>query len=121
MTDREIVVYLAEKVMGWVESDGGSSSFPIFRFCQGGIYPSGWRVFDHRLHCGRDWNPLENIADAFEVQAALPDDKRDDFSKALWQIFADEKTPWRSKFEGYWHFSNATARQRCLAILEVTK
>lgn len=121
MTDREIIIHLAEKVMGWH------------------VYPLTKSGYDQRLHehrlieniegkwnhfppgkPGKLWNPPESIADAFEVGEALAcrggSMKR--FSAYLLAVMEID-TPLEG--QDVYAISHATARQRCLAIVEATR
>lgn len=97
MTDREKVVKLATDVMGWKDfGKNVSDDSPL------------WKL----------WDPLESICDAYEMESKIPVALRDEYTRALWGLFADTKTQlWRSKFDGYWYFTHATARQRCEAAI----
>lgn len=55
MTEQQIIETLARKVMGWEKATA----------------TDGEEYWDNGVFCGgiwlKDWNPLQNIADAFEV------------------------------------------------------
>lgn len=115
MTDQDIVRHLAEKVMGWKAEES-----------LGGLYITN--PSDHRMRrfwdagrTGADyWNPLESIADAFEVQAAIPEEKRWDYLMELREVVGATIDPLTTT-GGVWSLVAATPRQRCLAALEATR
>ncbi len=104
MTDREKIICLATRVMGWTFNRGI------------------WMVLEDGELCLADyddWNPLESIADAFEVQVAIPEPKRRIFGHALISVIEFSKDPKISPISATtWEIVNATARQRCDAIIE---
>lgn len=119
MTDRDKVVKLATEVMGWYILDpefNPTGDIPKgATLCSwSGCNLSYWAAPERAR---RPWNPLESIANAYEMESKIPVALRDEYCRALWNSFAGIKTPWRSKFEGYWYFTHATARQRCDAAI----
>ncbi len=112
MTDLELITHLAEKVLGWEAKgadDWGMRSW---------AGPDKWRHYYERT--GEGWNPLASIADAFEVQAAIPGDARDAYVGYL------ECECVRGGFDedsvaDQWAVITATPRQRCMAAYEATK
>jgi hypothetical protein len=64
-----------------------------------------------------EWWPRysTSIADAWAMEAAIPEEKRDEYCKRLWVVLNGTPVEWRSKFCGYWYMVHATPRQRCLA------
>lgn len=64
MTDREKVLWLAEKVMGWK-----------LCACRLGGKSCG-QIYDGNGACRTSWNPLESWADAMEVQAKILADSK---------------------------------------------
>lgn len=118
MTDREIIIHLAEKVMGWRNCDTDfSAQFPAYRDMAQFDSDDLYRVFDREKHTGRNWNPLISITDAFEVQAALKAGQSPRYMDALENQYLayPEDCSWLS------YLICATPRQRCLAIVEATK
>ncbi len=106
MSDRDIIEFLATKCMGWKVIALGVTS---------GIFdPDPANITGPARVWPRNFNPLENIADAMECQAALPEDKRWDFvNKLRREIDAPLNT-----IDAVWELINATPRERCLAIVK---
>lgn len=107
MDDKQIIRTLAEQVMWWHERgfafDGGMGWFDSNEYLV------------HRIDC---WNPLESIADAFEMQAKL--DAADMFSRymrVLVMVLFPEQGPIPGDEEVWSALLQATARQRCLAAI----
>lgn len=75
MTDKEIIIYLAEKVMGWTAvefdaEDRKKDNLP--RLVEQAVRDTWWlRMHHDGPQQGMQWNPLENIADSFEVNEKL--------------------------------------------------
>lgn len=127
MTDREIIIYLAEKVMGWTAvefdaEDRKKDNLP--RLVEQAVRDTWWlRMHHDGPQQGMQWNPLENIADSFEVQKAVPEGKMPVYAREL-VIVTDAFMNARGSWELHRRDSlliAATARQRCLAIVEATK
>lgn len=112
MTDREKVVKLATEVMGWKVRPAHESRRLVIDCGDGRI-----RHLTQVNGLVDVWDPLDSILAAYEMESKIPVALRDEYCRALWGLFADIKTPWRSKFEGYWFFTHATARQRCDAAI----
>lgn len=118
MTDREKVVKLATEVMGWTMRPPRrlkEPDYPCFGMDLDAM--ATFYEWEDGSVSFRGWNPLDSISDAYEMESRIPVALRDEYCRALWNSFADIKTPWRSKFEGYWFFTHATARQRCDAAI----
>lgn len=119
MTDREIIIHLAEKVMGWtvrnVDAVSGSKEVIAIRDASGRDriwYPG----------CGnRYWNPLESIADAFEVQAVVLAWKHADKYIFRMNDMACSGAAVISTTRMARFMLSASPRQRSLAIVEATK
>jgi hypothetical protein len=108
MVDEEIVRFLAEKAMGWVRTewpDNGQGNPPWY-----------WRLPNGLLK-GMGWNPLRNIADAFELQTAiraLGPQVRRKYTRALnFEWSPDNPGEGRD-----WHMAAATARERSIAAVK---
>ncbi len=120
MTDEQIIRFLAEKVMGWscvgFYDDTRLTSVP--RLVEQHGKPDGQRDWylivnedpNDPARKGRAWNPITSIADAFEVQAAIPEDNRYAYVLQLEAIFENDYHP-------AWSLANATARQRSIAAV----
>lgn len=115
MTDREIVIFLAEKVMGWQVFQSGRGSWwardKADTLEERDIMLESLHPWDEMPA----WKPLESIADAFEVQAALKAGQIDRYIEALLDGWP------KSGFNEYWWLIQLTPRQRCLAIVEATR
>ena len=80
LSDRDKTILIAERVMGWLNGDiriDPRRTGVVFH----ATYPEAPR-FNLRVWIGgthREWNPFEFIADAFEVEAALPEDQRESY------------------------------------------
>lgn len=109
-SDAGLVRFLAEKVMRWKCDEMISG----IRFIEipgraGRLYPDSF-------------NPLESLADAFEVQSKVREDKQGAFIRSLWVLTSNAGT-----YEGFPYLDDApptsmmrmvsaTARQRSTAI-----
>lgn len=108
MTDREIIQHLAEKVMRWRVIALGLTS---------GIFDSDPGELHGTRHWPDNFNPLESIYDAFEVQSkVLSSEKRRLYTTAIIDYCFDEQVA-----GGLVSFClSATPRQRCLAMCKAT-
>lgn len=105
MTDREKVILICTRVMGWKPEQ-----------CE-----QNWEgKCEIRIESGsgitrRIFDPYESIADAFEVQAKIPANKIEDFVNSLSDIVRRyEIYPYVQEL---WMIANATARQRMDAVI----
>lgn len=119
MTDREIIIYLAEKVMGWQVFQSGRGSWwardKADTLEERDIMLESLHPWDEMPA----WSPIENIADAFEVQAALTPAQALASASHLVTVWL-QKTDLPAGSLGFFLIT-ATARQRCTAIVEATK
>lgn len=104
MTDREIITHLATKVKGW-DARAVALTSGIFDAPDGSVHV--WP---------RNWNPLESIADAFDVQqhAMESPERRRSYTRWLNRIAWDITTDRNGRD---WAMINASARHRCIALL----
>ncbi len=114
-SDREIVRWVAEKVMGWQVFKSGRGSW--WARDKADTYEER-DIMLESLHPWDEmpiWDPLTSIADAFEVQAAIlaqgPKIRRE-YTRALNLIAWD---PADAQDGRDWAMISATARQRTLA------
>lgn len=117
MTDQEIVIHLAEKVMGWEVFSLQRQNYDEFRHSIHRLVENvehNWNFFPPGKP-GNLWNPLESRDDCAEVQAALKAGQIDRYIEALLDGWP------KSGFNEYWWLIQLTPRQRCLAIVEATK
>lgn len=119
MTDREIIIHLAEKVMGFTcvgfhddERKAEISPRLVEQFGKKDGQRDWFLIGKDRI-----WSPLESIADAFEVQAALKTGQCSRYMDALEKQYMDlfEDCPSTA------YLLTVTPRQRCLAIVEATR
>lgn len=128
MDDKQIIRTLAEQVMSWVEVTEPMQDHDIRQLVKRSGVPhwvidfaGRFIVFDSDKD--REWNPLESIADAFEMQESiLAAAKQDDFVSALAHILdrqceLEEMPEMALGLKAAWLLLNATARQRCLAAI----
>lgn len=124
LTDREKIILLATEFMGWLLYVGNPGR-PLKRSDCPCFYPDpsnvGWVNFyeweDEQVSC-RDWNPLEDISDAMEMQAKIPEALRFEYCKQVEHFSMLDKGPLNAA-DQYWCLVNATARQRCDAAISV--
>lgn len=117
MTEREKVIALAGVVgwpcVGFYDEDRKGETFP--RLVEQYGKPAGerdWFLIDGKG--GRTWSPREIIADAFEVQAKIPQSKRMIYRRAVQDEIANHNP---RQFVNDHELLFATARQRMDAIL----
>lgn len=101
LTDRDIVIRLATEIMGWHTITSG--------VC--------WWRGDRAMRCGTDWNPLKSIADAFELEGAIPEENRWRYVMSLRELVAPEEEEPTLKLQ--WLITHASPRQRCMAALSI--
>ncbi len=115
MTDREKVIRLAEGVMGWKTRESCDKTRVFADTPDGATY-----IYGDVSSLVRRWNPLENIADAFEMQEKILANPRTD-TDYLYRL-NDMCAAGRAVFTttGLMRFMiSATPRQRCEAALAV--
>jgi hypothetical protein len=104
MTDRELVAAVAEHVMGW----------QVFREKRRWMVGIGspemaiWRESEVM-----DWDPLNEIADAYVMESSIPESLQGQYGGALVGIVERENHGNATA----WLLAHATPRQRCLAAL----
>lgn len=129
MTEREKkIIRLAEGVMGWRRNPSIGKPL-VFHYWLSSRVGSGicylnadtWAV---------EWNPFTSIADAYEMEASIPEEKRDAYVQELLYGAAnknEKECPWCSapaECTGYWKIIHATPAQRseaALAVLEAQR
>lgn len=115
MTDKEIILKIAT-LRGWETKD-----------CNTGLGTEGMiRIMDPERSSRMYWpgcqldhstfNPLENIADAWELEGSLAEMTRPNYMGYLESICVDAEFNECDRFH-QWAVHRATPRQRCLAYL----
>lgn len=108
--DRAGIIRLAEGYMGWLIPAG----------CTDWYRKSKTRSGRMRV-ASCEWNPFESPADAFELEAAIPEDKRIAYTRALCyatDAFMDNRGAIALHARD-WKLIHATPRQRSEAALAV--
>lgn len=110
LTRQQATVELARK-MGWHKEDcadrikGADQAY--WAWCN-----DGGSQF---VHWVASWNPFTSIADAFEVQAALPVDSQRIYAQQLVGLLCDS---WTEPLEKLWRVADATPAQRARAACQ---
>lgn len=118
-TDREKVIKLATEVMGWYILDPELN--PTGDIPKGATLCS-WFGGDLSCWSGpisgarRGWNPLESISDAMDMQAKIPELLCWKYVTELLKLIEPDTWEYPST-NTYWNLANATARQRCDAVI----
>ncbi len=114
LTDREKVIQLAEKIMGWKAVEVGTFKLLVRLERQNGF------PLEYRTGCkggsAAMWNPLESIEDAYDLEAALPPDRHHGYLMRLYDSIVGT-APIVGTTKLYWGLVHASARQRCDAML----
>lgn len=122
VTDRDMIVQLAERVMGWTpvlfyDEDRREDKFP--RLVQQIVLESWWLIQATR-ECGRDWNPLESPADALELEGLVPEEKHLKYIDALWtRAISSSEDYGKKEAPAEWLFRRLTPRQISTAVFSV--
>jgi hypothetical protein len=112
MTDAEIITRLAVEIHGWHVSDNiFDPIYPKLLSRQDGTFT----FRNSNSECHR-WNPLEFWADAMELQAAIPDEMRFAYQRALDREVSPEGVR-QTGVQQEWNLIAATPRQRCMAMI----
>lgn len=120
MSDEEILVHLADKVMGFSVGEDGYARLGVYPRLDFSNY-GGWPVLHTSSEACRRWNPLESPADAFEVQAAiLAGPKATQYILRMHDMACGGVAVVGQR-KLYAFLLTATPRQRCLAIVEATR
>lgn len=118
-TEARKTAWIAERVMGWTvfeDKDGN-----VFAHTHQTAPDEGWLIYclhdAGNARCADGiWNPFTSIADAFEVQEAIPEEKRFRYQRALYLEVSAEGV-WLNAFQQEWNLIAATPAQRMEAVL----
>lgn len=108
MTDADIIRRLAE-LRGWKVKDCHTGPGTE------GMLRVGNRMWWPHCHCGdATWNPLESIADAWELEGSLPEEKQGYYTLELYELI---EVNMRSVKNRNWCIRRASPRQICMAYI----
>ncbi len=114
LTDREKVIQLAEKVMGWKAVEVGTFKLLVRLERQNGF------PLEYRTGCkggsAAMWNPLESMEDAFMMQERITGHDRIVYRRHIQDIISGDNP---RKFVSDEDLLYASARQRCDGALRL--
>ncbi len=123
MTDLEIIPFLGERCMGWEvfplgREDYDAGCYRASHRLVESVRPGLWNYFPPG-NGGVTWNPLTSMANVCECQLALAEERRNRFCREL-AVVTDAFMEDKGSFHLHrrdWKLINATARQRCIALV----